>query len=499
MDLRFPLAIQRWFSGPRCLWLPWSLLVLASCSELGDRPRDVTLDPGPALDTQDSGFDADLQDGLPDSPTDTSAADILGSLLSPCTAAAECASGTCLTAAGLDVCTRACADDCPKGWQCLEVAFTVPGSRLCVPDSWALCRPCATDADCVPSWGVKGTCVVYSALGRFCGLDCAVDGDCPDGYACRDAKSAGGVSSRQCTFETGECPCSPQAIKLGLATTCAKTSAFGTCTGRRTCQAAGLGPCDAPEPVAEVCNTKDDDCDGLVNEDSPDCCVCGDGKCDGGAPCSETLETCPFDCHVCGDGRCSPTESPDACPEDCCVCGDGRCVGFKCQEDALKCPKDCVGACGDHDCQPGEDPVSCPQDCGVACGNKLCENGENSKDCPDDCGNACGDGKCDPDEGTWACPVDCGYCGDHVCSTALGETAPTCPMDCALGVCGNGICEPGEVSQTCPGDCKPGCGDCACGTGETSLACPVDCGYCGDGVCSQCLEETGESCTKDCA
>ena len=66
-------------------------------------------------------------------------------------------------------------------------------------------------------------------------------------------------------------------------------------------------------------------------------------------------------------------------------------------------------------------------------------------------------------------------CGNGTCTG--GETAATCPYDCAA-VCGDGACTGAESKSTCPADCGPGvaCGDGICSTGETSGNCAVDCG-----------------------
>src|SRR5690242_6609246 len=43
-------------------------------------------------------------------------------------------------------------------------------------------------------------------------------------------------------------------------------------------------------------------------------------------------------------------------------------------------------------------------------------------------------------------------CGDHVCNG--GETAKSCPADCAP--CGDGVCSAGENATSCPLDCSSG-------------------------------------------
>jgi hypothetical protein len=53
-------------------------------------------------------------------------------------------------------------------------------------------------------------------------------------------------------------------------------------------------------------------------------------------------------------------------------------------------------------------------------------------------------------------------CGNGVCESSRGETASTCPDDCATSfVCGNGVCE-GTKGETCT-NCSTDCGSCAAG------------------------------------
>jgi hypothetical protein len=71
------------------------------------------------------------------------------------------------------------------------------------------------------------------------------------------------------------------------------------------------------------------------------------------------------------------------------------------------------------------------------------------------------------------------YCGDTTCDA--GETAGTCPIDCAPA-CGDGMCNGTEDCSTCPADCS-------------STATPATC--CGDLACNR-PEENHTICPKDC-
>ena len=52
----------------------------------------------------------------------------------------------------------------------------------------------------------------------------------------------------------------------GASTACKVGSDVGMCSGTRKCTESGLSLCDAPSPSAEICNGKDDDCNGQTDE-----------------------------------------------------------------------------------------------------------------------------------------------------------------------------------------------------------------------------------------
>ncbi len=162
-----------------------------------------------------------------------------------------------------------------------------------------------------------------------------------------------------------------------------------------------------------------------------------------------------------------------------CACGDKNC-NAACAENVTTCPLDCA-ACGDGTCSAGEGPTVCPTECCGTCGDGQCKGfacGESATSCAKDCSTACGNGKCEP-----------------------GESPVTCKEDCKFKTCGNSFCEPDDGGpKGCPEDCKPGCGNCTCDKDEDWSNCPTDCGYCGDGICSTCAQnsENAASCGVDC-
>ncbi len=124
------------------------------------------------------------------------------------------------------------------------------------------CRPCFTDADCEP--GV--ICLTYDAvLGSFCGLGC----------------------------DPGTCE-----VESAAATACLRQNSLGSCPGTRACSVGVLQPCSAPEPQAESCDGKDNNCDGSIDPGFPDLDVDGQADCfdqdDDDDAVVDTKDNCPL-------------------------------------------------------------------------------------------------------------------------------------------------------------------------------------------------------------
>jgi hypothetical protein len=473
------------------------LLSCASASESGaDIPRDVSaaeIDLSVSSDVPVILPDIvqDIQDSTQIIDTDTHGLDLHDEededLADPCPAEAglpgcpcdgnsDCVTGWCVHHMGERVCTESCVDTCPEAWDCVQVGATDP-VFLCVSRYSHLCMPCVNDLDCESIAGTKDVCVDYgSELGRFCGGPCGTDGLCPQGFDCREAHNWDGKPVTQCVLEDGACPCTELSIEHALATPCRRESPAGVCHGERVCLADGLSPCDAQQPIEEICaNMIDDDCDGETDPwelCAP--CVCGDGLCET-TRCDEAWDnqakTCATDCAVCGDGSCDAGEGTSACPVDCCGgCGDGSCKGGACGEGPLSCPQDCgASVCGDGACGPGENPIDCPSDCQLfVCGNRTCEPGEDPEGCPEDCALSCGDCACGGGETYASCPKDCGFCGDGYCIAEcphlLAEDVESCVPDCCVPDCEGKECGDdgcGAPCGLCPAydTCRSVCGD----------------------------------------
>lgn len=84
---------------------------------------------------------------------------------------------------------------------------------------------------------------------------------------------------------------------------------------------------------------------------------------------------------------------------------------------------------------------------------------------------------CDADGLGWGATETCGYTWPLPTSCIDGQATP-CHQ--APAVCGDGICSEGETATSCPPDCATAdvCGDGVCQASESESSCPVDCDIC---------------------
>ena len=248
-------------------------------------------------------------------------------------------------------------------------------------------------------------------------------------------------------------------------------TATGACeVGREVCTGGALVCTDAIGPTLEVCNSLDDDCDGLTDEGNPD----------GGGACGSSIGACETGSLVCTRGTLAcvggvvpVAEVCNGVDDDCdgavddgtaeagLLCGTdvGRCArgvqqcvsgSVVCVGQTVASAETCDGTDEDCDGTPDDGNPGGGGSCGTATGacelgttvcitgNLVCQGGvsavvETCNGVDDDCNGLV-------DE-TFSLNTDtrnCGTCG-HVCS--LANTA----QRCAAGACAVGGCQSGFV------------------------------------------------------
>ncbi|HKP62255.1 MAG TPA: MopE-related protein [Polyangiales bacterium] len=288
-----------------------------------------------------------------------------------------------------------------------------------------------------------------------------LDDDCDDrideGLNCTDTGCVP-KGSEVCNAVDDDCDGKVDEADPNLDRECGKT--MGICQpGRQRCVAGMLRCVGGVLPGMEVCNGKDDDCDGVIDNDAP--CpegnLCIEGQCR--RPCDKDVE---FPCPVgylckkapnsedffCLPGACALCKSTEICEDE--KCKD-PCDGVSCDENetcVLGNCKDCtqIGCTNGEFCYEGK----CQADAckGVSCSDtEFCFKGECKPFCDEDaCGASqrCGtDGTCERDP---CAGVKCG--GDQVCVGGTCAADNCADMECSFGdVC---VRERGCVADPCP-------------------------------------------------
>jgi hypothetical protein len=226
-------------------------------------PFDISDDGPDVADTADGSGDA--VDGAPD-------VDPGAPLGDPCDDDGDCAEGVCVDiVAGAGLCALPCIDDeqCPRDFDCVLID-TSDSQRVC------LARDLCIDAD-GDDHGVGPGCR---------GIDCDDDDD-----------SVNVSADEVCDGADNDCDDLVDDAPVDMGGRC-ETGFPGECAvGRLTCTE-GLPTCVGENvPSDEVCDDRDNDCDGEVDEAGPGValtrrCYDGDPALLGTGVCAEGIQTC---------------------------------------------------------------------------------------------------------------------------------------------------------------------------------------------------------------
>ncbi|MFO0745373.1 MAG: hypothetical protein U1F43_06835 [Myxococcota bacterium] len=439
----------------------------------------------------------------------------------------DCNSGYCVQTADGRQCTRACIDSCPSGYDC-RLAPGTDATFICLPRFLHICDPCRETSECNEGGGAGNYCLGYGEKGRFCGVQCNEDPDCPGGYVCRNVPVGGGAEAKQCVPEDGaECTCSPYAKQAQRATTCSVENANGKCEGTRFCLQSGLSLCDAATPFPESCNQLDDNCNGQTDEFPPDytCEITNEfGACPGKGSCVDGFETCLGDApapDICDlkDNDCDGEtdnglcDDLNPCTTDSCDPNTGECIhvedNTRLCDDGDVCTQ--VDKCSGGKCT-GFNPVVCGD--GNPCKTWQCDptvgclSSFNTDPCED--GNPCTvNDKCNLGACVAGGPNNCddqNQCTTDSCVAGVGCThnnlpnTTSCVKDgltgCQTSECTNGQCVAKNINSTpsnpfiCTlgGECSTGycaAGQCKVLGGSTCTA-TIDYLFCSDDVAGAC-------------
>jgi hypothetical protein len=269
--------------------VPFVVAFVAAC---GQSPATSQLDAGDDASQDgstpiDSGTDEviapDVEDDVePDIADDVSPIDVgsdAGDAGAPCSEDADCDSLLCIDITPGDdqqgFCSQPCVadDSCPEGFDCVIVTGSVDSERICVPVD--LCIDGDDDG-----FGVGPGC---------------------DGPDCDDEDDRAYFGRNEvCDDVDNDCDGTVDDAPSDANEPC-ETGSLGECAAGRTACETGLLSCQPlSAPTTETCDTRDNDCDGSVDEDELGAAL--SRSCYDGDPALNGVGICTGGTQTCNDG-----------------------------------------------------------------------------------------------------------------------------------------------------------------------------------------------------
>ncbi|TNE50275.1 MAG: hypothetical protein EP343_08960 [Deltaproteobacteria bacterium] len=376
---------------------------------------------------------------------------------------------------------KACSDTARKG-ECAAGTWTCSNNaKVCKQAAQPSAETCdGKDNDC------DGTIDNIAKLGQAC-ADPNRKGECQPGkWACENNQEVckADVQPKAETCDGKDEDCDGAIDNLtDLGQACKDTTRKGECqTGTWVCENNAKTCKQTVQATTEVCDGKDDNCDGQVDNILDLGQACTDpnrkGECEAGTwACENNAKTCKAtnsptpeicdqkdnDCDgmidngTCTDAGNPPDNNANGCPQGCAqneVCIKGQCQQHPCQGVTCNAGEFCRNGA----CYPSCGCTQCPK--GQSCRQGTCQ--------ADPCGGVvCAQGQsCDPTSG--ACVAD--TCGNVTCNPNEICLQGQCVADpCLLVQCNNNqVCELGQCYDAAcvPSKAKPTTPD--AGTGQPS-------------------------------